>query len=79
MKKYIGDGTVTLCLMGLRFIKKSESSYPFPNRPYRLEWNYKGVDGYAEYEKKEVRDAIYDKVQEALTEEKGMEGGEASQ
>jgi len=66
MEKYIGDDKVILNLTGLRFVQKTDPLYM--GSGYSLSWEYKGSKGSARYEKKEDRDAMYDKVQKALLE-----------
>ena len=67
MEKYIGDDMVLLCLTGLRFIKKEDGWQHAEPQRFFLKWNYKGVDGQAEYKDEKARDAMYDKVLAALT------------
>lgn len=66
MNKYVGDNQVTLTLSGLRFVQKEDNRYSSMPETYFLRWEYKGSKGSTRYEKKEDRDAIYDKIQEAL-------------
>ncbi len=67
MEKYISDDRVALCLSGLRFVQKGDSRYSGMPQSYTLSWEYKGSKGSAHYEDKKSRDAMYDKIQEALT------------
>ena len=70
MKQYIGDKQVTICLQGLRFVKKVDLtiSHGATSGKYELQWEYKGSKGSMSYKEKADRDALYDRIHQALTE-----------
>ncbi len=67
MNIYISDDLITLSLAGLRYIRKSDSTYTGMKSTFSLKWAYKGQEESVQYPDKETRDAMYDKVSKALT------------
>jgi len=66
MIHYIADDEVILSLEELREVKKEDSQYN--DEQCILKWNYKGSDFHSQhvYQKKDKRDAMFDKASAAL-------------
>ena len=65
--RYAADDRVILCLDGLRWVKKTDTSY-LREEKYGLSWNYKGGQESTSYGKKLDRDLMYDRMRAALLE-----------
>ena len=67
MQRYIGDDVVTICLQGLRYIRKADSMMGGGDHFY-LEAGYKGKDISVKYRNEKARDELYSKIKAELTE-----------
>ena len=68
IQKYAMDDKVILSLQGLRSVKKYNYIHygPDVNNVYKLQWNYKGSDGYVEYKTESERDEIFNEIKKAI-------------
>jgi len=71
MQQYIMDDRVILSIQGLRSVKKrNHISYLDANmdRTYGILWNYKGSDGFMDYNSEEQRDKIFNEIAKLIEE-----------
>lgn len=67
MQKYMADSKVLINLQGLRYVKKTDSTYGGSNGDrYHIEWAHKGQMNSMSYVDKAGRDEMYDKIRQAL-------------
>lgn len=70
-QQFVFDDVIILKVQGLRFVVKEDYVYSssHQNDSYRLRWNYKGADGYHDYETKTERDTIFDLIVKEIKKE----------
>ena len=62
MQQFIMDNRVILAIQGLRSVKKRDYFGVNIENPYGIIWNYKGSDGFMDYETKLERDKIFNQI-----------------
>lgn len=66
-KNFIYDDNLVISLQGLRSIEKAEfGSFETKKKNYVLEWRHKRTSGRINYEEKEKRDAMFEKICKAI-------------
>ena len=66
--RYVSDHKIILKIQGLRVVSKEDMIHSLKGKTtYRLRWDYKGSIGHMDYENKDNRDIIFDKIVEAIT------------
>ena len=71
MQQYIMDDRVILAIQGLRSVKKRNhisSLNANMDRIYGIIWNYKGSDGFMDYNSEEQRDKIFNEIAKLIEE-----------
>lgn len=68
MQQFIMDDRAILAIQGLRSVKKRDHLHHGANidDTYEIIWNYKGSDGFMNYNTKEKRDEIFNEIKKLI-------------